>query len=83
MSSRMEPVSSLMDWMRNLTLDFSGLFGCCFATVQLLNSYCFARGVGGGGFRVFFGSVSLRGGLEGFGWFSPYSFLNLAVDNGP
>ncbi len=47
---------------------FVGLFWCGFATVQLLNSYCLARGVGGGGFRVFFGFLSLRGGLERFGW---------------
>ncbi len=33
---------------------FSGLFWCCFGTVQLLNSYCFARGVGRGVFRVRF-----------------------------
>ena len=39
-----------------------GVFLVYFGTVQLLNSYCFARGVGGGGFRVFLGLLPVFGG---------------------
>ncbi len=49
---------------------FCGLFGCGFATEQLLNC-------SEGGFRVFSGFLSLIGGLEGSGWVSPYSFLHI------
>ncbi len=51
---------------------FSGLFGCCFGTVLVLNSYCFARVVGGGGFRVFFGFLPVFGKFFAGGCVFPF-----------
>ncbi len=42
---------------------FSWVILVWFGTVQLLNSYCIARGVAGCGFRVFFGFLPVFGGV--------------------
>ena len=50
-------------WVFYCLAGFSVFFWCSFATILLLYSYCFARVVGGVGFRVFFGFLSVFGGV--------------------
>ena len=55
---------------------FFWFFLGCFATVQLLNSYCPALIVGGGGFRVFFGFFRCLAGVSRVVGVQSYSFLH-------